>query len=101
MTPAIHWRRHALAGLLALGTLVALAVIWLRMGAPYSLDEALFLYRLSVARVDDAAQIDLGKMMPGDWEMVCESHGYDGPLYLERYGRTYQPVGPAQDSAGA
>jgi hypothetical protein len=35
--------------------------------------------------------------MPGDWELVCESHGYDGPLYLKRYNKIFEPVAPPQD----
>lgn len=88
-------RSYCLSAALAVGV----AVVWHRLGYPYSLDEALFLHRLSVAHANNAQTLDLGELMPGNWEMVCESGGYDGALYLERYGRTYEPVGPPQDSA--
>ena len=90
-------RRHPIfIGSLAI---VGLALAWHRLGYPDSFDEARFLHRLSVAKADDARTLDLAALMPGDWEMVCESHGYDGPRYIERYGRSYEPVGAAQDSA--
>ncbi len=88
-------KRHHWIGAAAI---LGILLIWHRLGDPYSFDEARFLYRLSLAKAQNAQTLNLAEMMPGDWEMVCESHGYDGPLYLERYGRTYAPVGPAQDS---
>jgi hypothetical protein len=75
-----------------------LLLLWHWLGYPYSFDEARFLFRLSVAKAQNAQTLNLAELMPGDWEMVCESHGYDMPLYLDRYGKTYDPVGPAQDS---
>ena len=41
--------------------------------------------------------IDLSTEWPGDWELVCESHGYDGDLYLEKYKKTYPSIAPPQD----
>lgn len=95
MSAAKSGRRYGLG----LAVLVGLLVLWHRLGYPYSLDEARFLHRLSVAKANDARTLNLAELMPGDWEMVCESHGYDGPLYLARYGKTYAPVGPPQDAA--
>jgi hypothetical protein len=47
----------------------------------------------------DATMVDLSEYMNNEWETVCLSNGYDGPLTLRKYGRTYQPVGDAQDGA--
>ncbi|MDZ4073194.1 MAG: hypothetical protein U1E04_00420 [Hylemonella sp.] len=62
-----------------------------------SLDEMRFLRRLRAATSAGAADISLPELMHGDWELVCESHGYDGPLYLARYNKTFDPVAPSQD----
>lgn len=88
-------RRYWLGAVTFLGILL----VWHRLGHPYSFDEAHFLYRLSLAKANNAQTLNLAELMPGDWEMVCESSGYDGPLHLERYGRTYEPVGHPQDSS--
>lgn len=46
-----------------------------------------------------AGVIDLSKVMGDEWETVCDSHGYDGPIKLTKYDRTYEPVGSPQDGA--
>ncbi len=84
---------------LGAATFLGILLVWHRLGYPYSFDEAHFLYRLSLAKANNAQTLNLAELMPGDWEMVCESSGYDGPRYLERYGRTYEPVGHPQDSS--
>lgn len=43
--------------------------------------------------------IDLSKTMGDEWETVCHSHGYDGPITLKKYGRTYDPVGSPENGA--
>jgi hypothetical protein len=43
--------------------------------------------------------IDLSKTMGDEWETVCHGHGYDEPITLKKYGRTYDPVGSPQDGA--
>jgi len=80
--------------------LVALAIVgtlWDFSLLPTSLDEGLFRYRLSEKTIHGAQVINLSELMGGDWEVVCESHGYNGPLYLKKYGRTYPPAAPPQD----
>jgi hypothetical protein len=68
--------------------------IWLHFGAPTTLAEATFLSKVA-ARLGQP--IELAELMPTDWEMVCESHGYDGPLYIKKYDKTYSPAAPSQD----
>jgi hypothetical protein len=70
---------------------------WFMLGCPYSLDEAIFLRKLSARISSGDVSISLPELMPGDWELVCESHGYDGPLYLKRYDKTFEPAAPMQD----
>lgn len=94
--PAISLKRSLW---LIAAALPGILLLWHQLGYPYSFDEARFLYRLSLAKANNAQTLNLAELMPGDWEMVCESSGYDGPLYLERYGRTYEPVGRPQDSS--
>lgn len=71
---------------------------WMALGQPNSVQELLFLARLAAARMSSEANLKLSDLMPTEWETVCESHGYDGPLTLQRYHRTYQPVAPPQDA---
>lgn len=71
--------------------------VWSIFGYATSFDEAIFLRRLSSKVSSGASEIRLPELMPGDWEVVCESHGYDGPLYLKSYNKTFDPVAPPQD----
>lgn len=41
----------------------------------------------------------MSSLQPGEWETVCESNGYDEPLRLARYGKTFPNVGAMQDGA--
>lgn len=91
-------RRNSI--LLALAGLpIALFLGWRLLGYPYSLDEANFLHRASAQISSGANALNLAELMPGDWELVCESHGYEGPMYLERYDKTFEPVSRFQDAA--
>jgi hypothetical protein len=71
---------------------------WSLFGYATSFDEAVFLRRLSGEVSAGSLEIKLPELMPGDWEIVCESHGYDGPIYLKRYNKTFDPVAPPQDA---
>lgn len=70
---------------------------WGFLGYPTSIDEAIFFRRLSSAASARSSEVKLAELMPGDWELVCWSHSYDGPLHLSRYNRTYEPAAPADD----
>lgn len=78
---------------------LALLFTWGKLGYPQSLAEARFLSRLKSAASEDVQQISLTELMPGDWETVCQSHGYDGSLHLEKYDKTFPSVGAPQDRA--
>lgn len=43
--------------------------------------------------------LNLDEAVQGDWELVCSSHPYDGPMHLKKYNRTYEPVADAEDGA--
>jgi hypothetical protein len=64
---------------------------------PTSLDEYKFIKEVSTRLVTGTDELRLPDLMLGDWELVCESLGYDGPLYLKQYNKTYSPVAPPQD----
>lgn len=83
--------------LVAFGGFLALLFGWRWLGYPTSLDEASFLRKLSSQVTSGTQELRLSDLMPGDWELVCESHGYDGPLYLKRYNKIFEPVAPPQD----
>jgi hypothetical protein len=85
------------ASLVAASLLLAAGVAWSVLGYPTSFDEALFLGRLSVSVKDGSRELRLAELMPGDWELVCDSHAYDDSLYLKRYDKTFPPVAPPQD----
>ena len=44
-------------------------------------------------------ELDISKLMVGQWEMVCNINGYDGPTHIKKYNKTYPPAGAAQDGA--
>ena len=83
---------------LFLGLLIATTIAWGFLGFPTSLDEATFLHRLSSKVSAGVQKIILSELMPGDWELVCSSHSYDGPLYLKQYNKTFPTV--ASDDGG-
>ena len=83
--------------LIASGAIVVVFAVWRRVGSPTSYEEAVFLHRLSSNITAGASELSLEELMPGEWELVCASHSYDGPLHLKRYNKTYPPAAPAQD----
>lgn len=82
---------------IAIAAVLSVTGAWGFFGYPTSFDEAMFLRRLSSAASARSSEVKLAELMPGDWELVCWSHSYDGPLYLSRYNRTYEPAAPADD----
>ncbi len=75
------------------------AFTWSRFGFPYSVAEAAFLSNLAKASASDAQRIDLAVLMSGKWEMVCESNGYDEPLFVKKYNKSFPVAGQSQDGA--
>ncbi len=73
------------------------ATAWWLAGRPYSLAEARLLFALRAGA--DGPTLDLGRLMPGEWELACDAHGFGGDFRVERYGRTYPAVGQMQDGA--
>jgi hypothetical protein len=90
-------RRKPLFGVIVVA--LALLFTWSKLGYPQSLAEARFLSKLKSAASKDVQHISLTELMPGDWETVCESHGYYGPLYVEKYDKTFPATGAMQDGA--
>lgn len=76
-----------------------LLIMWCKLRYPYSYAEAIFLSNLTSISSNNIEKIDLGELMPTEWETVCESHGYDEPLYLEKYQKTFPAAGAMQDGA--
>ena len=89
--------RHLRAALITTGLVLSVAATWSFLGYPTSFDEGLFLHKLSSSVSSKSKELKLAELMPGDWELVCESHSYDGPLYLKRYNKTFPPAAPSQD----
>ncbi len=82
-----------------LGIVLVLLLLWYAAGFPRSYSEYLFHSGLNVFSASTASEIFLKSLMPAEWETVCESHGYDGDLYLEKYQKTYPAAGAMNDGA--
>src|SRR4051812_38726416 len=91
-------RKRAIA-LLSVGAIVGTGAAWLALGAPSSVSEARFHYRLKAAAAASGSTLNLAALMPGEWELVCSVHCYDGPLRVAKYARTYPAVSACQDRA--
>lgn len=61
--------------------------------------ERAFISKLLAELDGGKIHVDMVHVMDGDWELMCFSHPYDGPLYLKKYDKTYAPVAAAQDGA--
>lgn len=83
----------------AIFVVIIVMLTWGHFGYPQSLAEARFLSRLKSAASENVQQINFTDLMPGDWETVCQSHGYDGSMYLEKYKKTFPAAGAPQDGA--
>lgn len=91
-----NWKRYRVP-LITAPLLLAYVVAWHTLGYPTSWGEAMFLGRLSSSAKAGSSELKLAELMPGEWELVCDSHGYDGPQYLKRYNKTFPPVAPPHD----
>lgn len=85
--------------MLMLACLIVVAAVWHATERPSSGSEYRFLKRLSELPLSTQRHLDLAALMPGDWELVCDAHGYSGDFYLEKYGRKYPSVGEPQDGS--
>lgn len=93
------WSKFLLQ-LLLIGVLAILAILgWTFLSLPTSLSEARFDYNLLQHAEQRSLRAPLSELMPGDWELVCNGHGYNGSFYLEKYQRIYPAVGDMQDGA--
>jgi hypothetical protein len=85
----------ALAGVIAL----VVTVSWGHFLLPKSLPEYQFRTRLSDIATSRSPRVSLASLYPSsEWELACESNGYDGDLYLKKYNRTYPPAAPPNDT---
>ena len=84
---------------LILALLVLIFFVWKISGYPFSYHEMIFLRNLKIVSYSEVKKIDLGKIMPSDWDVVCESHGYDEPLYLKRYQKAFPTAGGLQNGS--
>jgi hypothetical protein len=82
-----------------LGIVLVLLLLWYAAGFPRSYSEYRFHSGLKVFSASTASEIFLKSLMPAEWETVCESHSYDGDLYLEKYQKTYPAAGAMNDGA--
>jgi hypothetical protein len=92
-------KQKSVIAVAVLGFVACVTTAWLAMGAPSSLAEARFYHRLANATSTSKAALDLSALMPGEWELVCSAHCYDGPLYLKKYDRKFPAVSACQDGS--
>lgn len=67
------------------------------MHYPYSIPEMKFYFRLNDAILTNKQVIRFDELFESDWEVVCESHGYDAAVVFN--GVTYPHAGDMQDGA--
>jgi len=84
--------------LVGVGALVAVGT-WALSRRPGYRAEMRFVEALRSENVRSAHELKLSELMPGDWELVCGSHGYAGEFYVKRYNRTYPAVGALHDGS--
>src|SRR5688572_5530211 len=88
--------KKSLAGLAFAFVLIVAG--WLALGAPFSIAELRFNHRVGEAVRNGSNSLDLGTLMPGNWELVCSSNCYDGSgPYVAEYNRRYPVVSACQD----
>lgn len=74
-------------------------VYWLIFNLPRSFLEYKFHSDIARYLKDRPEEINLVDFMDSDWELVCESHGYDEELYLKKYNKKFPTAGEMQDGA--
>lgn len=85
--------------LVVAATLVAVALLWAVFDLPDSYAEWRLRGELQAKAATGAELVVLSELVKEEWETVCFSHAYDGPLYLQRYGRTYPASDASSDGA--
>jgi len=91
--------RTPLIGLAVLIAGIGIVWFWNAAGRPTSRNEAVFLHRLNAEMRERPESIDLRELMPGSWQLVCDSTCYDGGVHVAKFDRTYPAVSACQDGA--
>lgn len=78
---------------------LAFLAFWFAIGAPTTFNEYRFMHRLADVLKSNPETLDMKTLMPGNWDLVCNAHGYGGDTYLPKYDRTYPAAGALQDGA--
>jgi hypothetical protein len=96
-----QFKRKRFAGYVFGGIIIIFSLVftWGKFGYPKSFNEAVLLSRLKAISLSNEQLIDLSKFMSNEWELVCESHGYDEPLFLSKYNKTFPTTGAMHDGA--
>ena len=84
---------------LVIASIFLAILLWHKLQYPTTVREAVFQWNLNSFLQSDAEQTTASALMPGDWELVCESNGYDAPLHLPKYEKTFPPVGAMRDGS--
>jgi hypothetical protein len=79
--------------------LMMILFIWRSQNYPRSWAEFKFIQNLQSINIEKNNEILISNLMPNDWETVCESHGYDGTLYVGKYNKTFPTAGAMQDGS--
>lgn len=83
-------------------TLIIISIsltIWAWLNYPKSYNEAIFINKLSSFASSGRNYINISDITPFEWEIVCESNGYDEALYLEEFKKTYPIAGSPNDNS--
>jgi hypothetical protein len=87
-------------GWIAPCALILVGVGWCGFWSPPPIEEARLRQGLSAAVADHLSSIDLSALVPGEWEMVCDAHCYDGEsFHVRKYDRRFPTVSACHDGS--
>lgn len=99
MTSKFYFTEKKVLSILFIAFIIFILLVWRAFHYPHSYREGVFLSNLMALSVDKTQDVYLGDLMPTNWELACESHGYDEPLYIENYRKFFPVVGAIQDGS--
>jgi len=94
-----EWTPRGWSFYLLIAFIIFAVAYWRIFNLPRSFLEYKFHSYLARYLNDKPEELNLVDFMDSDWELVCESHGYDEELYLKKYNKKFPTAGEMQDGA--
>jgi hypothetical protein len=82
--------------LFVVALLFAIMTIWYWLTTKQNRD---FVSQVQKEIQSGSKELVFSKLKDGNWEMVCNSSGYDSGFHVKKYNKTYPQVGDAKDGA--